>query len=189
MATNHDQIAGFLTRRNLKFQRQDDRSMILVPYNDQKIGRVTVVIRLEEDGEFLKIFAPNLFSYPEGPHKLPLLQTLLYTSWETKMLQWEYDTSDGEVRAIVEFPIEDAVLTEKQFFRAFDGLVQMIFLFHGRIKQVIETGTDPGRDGGTGGATGAGFEDDIRAWISGGGGGGGEGEAPTGGGGDAPDAL
>lgn len=183
MATTLDQIAGFLTRRNIKFQRQDDRSMILVPYHEQKVGRVAVVVRLEENGEFLKILAPKLFSYPEGPHKLPLLQTLLYTSWETKMLQWEYDTSDGEVRAIVEFPVEDALLTEKQFFRAFDGLVQMIYLFHGRIKQVIETGIDQGRDGGVGGTSGTGLEADIRAWISGSGDG-----TPTDGG-NAPDAL
>jgi hypothetical protein len=147
MATSFQQIEGFLDSRGLKYQGDQEKQIILVPFGFPEIGfdRVTVVIRLQEDGEFFEIIVPGLFHYKEGPHKLPLMQTLLNMSWETKMLQWEYDPSDGEIRATIEFPLEDAVMTERQFFRAFDAMLQFIRVFGPRLREVLETGNDPGR--------------------------------------------
>jgi hypothetical protein len=42
------------------------------------------------------------------------------------MLQWEYDPSDGEIRAIIEFPLEDSTLTERQFNRCLYSLVELV---------------------------------------------------------------
>ncbi|HUT55332.1 MAG TPA: hypothetical protein VM658_18220 [bacterium] len=145
MAATLDQIAGFFGNRNITFRRDDARGWLLVPFQYEPLSPLIVAVALEEDGRFLKIFAPRLMQYGDGPHKLALMQTLLHTSWESKMLQWEYDPIDGEVRAMVEFPIEDAELTEAQFFRAFDGLSRLAMLFYPRLKSVIETGSDPGR--------------------------------------------
>jgi len=147
MPTSFSQIEGFLAARNLKFQRDEARSSILVPFGFAEAGfdRVVLVVRLQEDGEFFEIIVPNLFKYPDGPNKLPLMQTLLHISWETKMLQWEYDPSDGEIRATIEFPLEDAVMTSRQFFRAFDAMLQFVQVYGPRIRAVIETGADPGR--------------------------------------------
>lgn len=147
MATSTAQIAGYLERRSLKFIREDDKNRVTVPFTLENSDRIIVVIGLEENGEFLKIICPNLLRYLDGPHKLPLMQSLLMVSWETKMLQWEYDPGDGEVRAIIEFPIEDSLLTERQFFRAFTGLVTLIQTYLPRLKAVAETGKDPGREG------------------------------------------
>jgi hypothetical protein len=188
MATTLDQIAGFLTSKDLKFNREYERGMIVVPFRHEDDSTLMVVVRLEENGEFLKIFTPKLFTYQDGPNKLALMEALLLTSWETKMLQWEYDPTDGEVRAIVEFPIEDAQLTLKQFSRAFDGLLQLVTRFYPRLKKVIETGEDPTRRD-------RGGDDDLsrafRDFVDGGDGSGSDsgGTGGLGGGGDAPDAL
>jgi hypothetical protein len=70
---------------------------------------------------------------------------MLAISWETKMLQWEYDPSDGEIRAIIEFPLEDSILTERQFHRCLSGLIQIVdSIAIPRLKEVMETGEDPG---------------------------------------------
>jgi len=147
MATSLSQIEAFLGARNLKFQRDDARNSIHVPFGFAEAGfdRVVLVVRLQENGEFFEIIVPNLFTYPDGPNKLPLMQTLLHISWETKMLQWEYDPSDGEIRATIEFPLEDAVMTSRQFYRAFDAMLQFVQVYGPRIRAVIETGADPGR--------------------------------------------
>lgn len=180
MATTLDQIVGFLKAKDLKFNREDDRDMIVVPFRHEGDQPLLVVVRLEEGGAFLKIFTPKLFVYPSGPHKSALLEALLLTSWETKMLQWEYDPTDGEVRAIVEFPLEDAQLTLKQFSRAFDGLLQLVHRFYPRLKQVVDTGEDPARRD-------RGGDDDLsrafRDFVEGTGG------SAGGGTGGAPDAL
>jgi hypothetical protein len=70
---------------------------------------------------------------------------MLAISWETKMLQWEYDPSDGEIRAIIEFPLEDSMLTERQFNRCLSGLIQIVDnIALPRLQEVMETGEDPG---------------------------------------------
>ncbi|MBE9013288.1 hypothetical protein IQ250_24120, partial [Pseudanabaenaceae cyanobacterium LEGE 13415] len=81
----------------------------------------------------------------DHPHKTAILQTMLAISWETKMLQWEYDPSDGEIRAIIEFPLEDSTLTERQFNRCLHSLVELVDeLALPRLNAVMETGEDPG---------------------------------------------
>ncbi len=61
------------------------------------------------------------------------------------MLQWEYDPSDGEIRAIIEFPLEDSILTEKQFNRCLSGLIQIVdSVAIPRLLEVMVTGQDPG---------------------------------------------
>lgn len=147
MATTFSQIEEYLQSRGLKYRRDEERSSILVPFGLPEAGfdRVVLVIRLQENGEFFEIIVPGVFTYPDGPNKLPLMQTLLHTSWETKMLQWEYDPSDGEIRATIEFPLEDAPLTQRQFFRAFDAMLQFLTVYGPRIRTVLETGQDPGR--------------------------------------------
>ncbi|NOZ95964.1 MAG: hypothetical protein GXP47_14675 [Acidobacteria bacterium] len=150
IATSLSRSEGFLGARNLKFQRDDARSSILVPFGFAEAGfdRVVLVVRLQEDGELFEIIVPNLFTYPDGPNKLPLMQTLLHISWETKMLQWEYDPSDGEIRATIELPLEDAVMTSRQLFRAFDAMLQLVQVHSPRIRAVTGTGADPGRRSG-----------------------------------------
>lgn len=148
MATSLTQIAGFLKNRDMKFSREDDRDMIIVPFRHDELDALLVVVKLEENGEFLKVFSPKLFMCKDSPHKAQLLQALLLTSWETKMLQWEYDPNDGEVRAMIEFPLEDALLTEKQFFRAFDGLIHLVHRFYPRLKKILDSGKDPTSDDG-----------------------------------------
>lgn len=147
MATSLDQIEGFLRARQYNCRREDDKNWIVAPFEYEHLNPLIVVVMIEEDGRFVKIFAPRLFKYIEGPYKLLLMQTMLLISWETKMLQWEYDPIDGEVRGMVEFPVEDSILTEAQFFRAFDGLVQLVMMCYPRLKSVLSNGIDPGREG------------------------------------------
>ena len=147
MATTLAEVEGYLGARGLQFRRDEANGSILVPFGFKEAGfeRVLIVVRLQENGEFVEVIAPNLFHYPDGPNKLPLMQTLLHISWETKMLQWEYDPTDGEIRATIEFPLEDAPLTQRQFYRVLDAMLQFITVYGPRVRTVLETGSDPGR--------------------------------------------
>ncbi len=62
-----------------------------------------------------------------------------------KLLRFEYDPTDGEVRAAIELPLEDAPLTERLFDRCLSGLIQLVDQqAMPRIKTVLATGEDPG---------------------------------------------
>ena len=145
MATTLDQISGYLKNAELKYARDDEHHRLIIPFGGKEDETLLIVVALQENGEYLQVFSPYVLKYKDGPQKLPLMQTMLQISWETKMLQWEYDPSDGEVRAVIEFPLEDAPLTEKQFMRVLVSLLKMLEIFRPRLQRVLETGDDPGR--------------------------------------------
>jgi len=131
MGTTYETICDFLDNREIHYDRHDNGA-ILVQFDTQKYrdlqgeANILIAVELEQDGRFLKIFVPNAFSYQEGPYKAVVLQAALFVNFQTKMLQFEYDPGDGEIRAMVEFPLEDSPLGEEQFFRAFHALLTLV---------------------------------------------------------------
>lgn len=77
---------------------------------------------------------------------MALFQTLLQISWDTKMVQFEYDPDDGEVRAIIEFPIEDSTLTCKQLMRCIYGITGVLEKYHEQITDAMRSGLTPETD-------------------------------------------
>lgn len=146
MATTLEQISEFLTAEGLKHRIDTNRDVILTGFGTEKYidkdgdHHLGMVISLEENGEFIKIFTPKCYSALDDTNRPALLQTLLMVSWKTKMIQFEYDDSDGEIRAIIEFPLEDALLTQKQLMRAVHGLVQIVERYHPVIYTALREG-------------------------------------------------
>lgn len=127
MATSKEEITTHLDSIGLKYHVHE-RGTIHLGFQtktyrdadgDQGIG---IVIALEEDGEFVKFFTPMAFRYKDGPHRAAVFQTCLVISYMTKGVQFEYDPNDGEVRMILEFPLEDNHLTLKQVQRCIHTL-------------------------------------------------------------------
>lgn len=146
MAATLEQIAGYLDKKEWKYRIDEAGCRILTGVYGENLEDFLIVIQLDEEGEFFEMFAPRVLSgVKDHPYKAAILQTMLAISWETKMLQWEYDPSDGEIRAIIEFPLEDSTLTERQFNRCLHSLVELVDeLALPRLNAVMETGEDPG---------------------------------------------
>jgi len=119
MAASLEQLSSLLDEMELKHHVEEEKGMIVASFGMKKYqdkgGNRTLLVFLhtEENGEFLKVVAPRVYQYMNGPHKLAVLQTCLMICWRTKMLQYEYDDTDGEIRAVIEFPLEDAELTRR----------------------------------------------------------------------------
>jgi hypothetical protein len=146
MGVTLKQIAGYLDKRGWKYKIDEEEDRILTGVYAENVEDFLIVIQLDEEGEFFELFAPRVLAgVKDHPYRDAILQTMLSISWETKMLQWEYDPSDGEIRAIIEFPLEDSTLTERQFNRCLYGLIRLVDeVAMPRLKTVMETGTDPG---------------------------------------------
>ncbi len=146
MASTYEQISAVLTSEGLRHHVDEDNSYITTGFktenytNPDKENNIQLIVKLTEKGKFIEIVAPQCYSYPEGPHKTAVFQTCLMISWMTKMVQFEYDPSDGEVRAIIEFPLEDALLTQKQLLRCLHGLTQIIDKYDGMLRGAMKTG-------------------------------------------------
>ncbi|MEB3829443.1 hypothetical protein [Phormidium sp. CCY1219] len=145
MATSLAQIAQYLDNVQWRYQIDRSQSRIHTRVKAQHVERFCITIELLEEGKFFQIYAPRLLSgVAQHPHRELIFRTLLSLSWRTKMLKWEYDAIDGEVRASIELPLEDAPLTQAQFSRILSGFVQLVDrVAMPRIQAVMATGTDP----------------------------------------------
>jgi len=148
MATTYEEIIGFLKEEELSFHdlREKGKEVLVLEFADSESDESpeVVVIKLDEGGDFIHFFEPQRYNIAGCKYKAEVFETLLVIQNETKMLQWEYDPSDGEIRACIELPLEDVVLTKRLLIRCVLGLVRMMGSYHSRIKQVIETGVDVG---------------------------------------------
>jgi len=146
MATTLEQIASFLDNRGWFYEVDKEAQGILTRVQAENVENFIIAIRLHEDGRFFEMFAPRILcNIQNHRYKEAILQTMLCISWETKMLQWEYDPLDGEIRAVIEFPLEDAEMTERQFNRCLEGLVQIVdTMAMPRLRAVMATDKDPG---------------------------------------------
>jgi hypothetical protein len=143
MATNLQQIASFLDNRDWRYHLEPQKNRIITAVNSETVDKFVIVIKIEEDGKYLSLFIPELLSIKDHVYKGVAFQTMLAIAWEVKLLRWEYDSSDGEVRTSVNLPLEDAPLTEKQFNRLLSGLIRLTERGMERLQQVLATGNDP----------------------------------------------
>ncbi len=155
MATNIDEVKKFLDEEGKKFRESGERNYVRTGFITENYTDVDgeklchLVVAVEEDGEFLKIVAPKAYQFPKDAssyNKMALFQTLLQISWQTKMVQFEYDPDDGEVRAIIEFPIEDSTLTCKQLMRCIYGITGVLEKYHEQITDAMRSGLTPETD-------------------------------------------
>jgi hypothetical protein len=142
VATTLSTIESYMIAEGLKYSLNDDyirTSFATDLYKDQDgDSSVFIIARIEEDGEYFKLMAPNLYHYPpDGPNTSEVFRILLGVCWRSKLIKYEYDERDGEIRAIVEFPLEDAALSSRQFLRCLNGLVQIIDEYHEAIATAI----------------------------------------------------
>jgi hypothetical protein len=152
MATNIDEIKCFLDEAKLNYKDYPGKSYIRTGYKTEKYTdtdgdqSVGIVISVEEDGEFIKVVVPQAYKFSKDLssfHKMALFQTLLQISHMTKMMQFEYDIDDGEIWAIIEFPLEDAYLTKNQLMRCIRGITGILEEYHEMITDAIKHGITP----------------------------------------------
>jgi hypothetical protein len=145
MATTLTQIANYLDQRQWKYHLESENSRIITGVKADYTEDFLIIISLRENGEYLEVTAPQLFKVKDHVYKGVFFQTLLAISWQVKMLRWEYDPTDGEIRASIGLPLEDAPLTQKQFNRVLSGLIDLVDrVSMPRLKAVLATGEDPG---------------------------------------------
>ncbi|MEA5554832.1 hypothetical protein VB713_28315 [Anabaena cylindrica UHCC 0172] len=141
-----EQIAVYLRERKWQYILDEEHQCIMTGVASENLQKLIIIIKLSEDGEYFEITIPELFTgLKTYPHQNMVFKTMLAIASETKMLRWEYKTTTDAVNAKIEFPLEDAQLTQKQFERCLDSLVQLVDeIAIPRLLQVMETGEDPG---------------------------------------------
>lgn len=144
MAVTLDQIEQFLVARQVKHRRE--RGQLVIGFRSEHFrddhGRagIAIAVRVDEQGRYLEFVAPGLYSARGCRHAAALYQALLEITRRTKMIRFELDPTDGEIRCTVECPIEDGTLTPKQCDRILDGLYHAVERWHPVIRRAMDTG-------------------------------------------------
>ena len=151
MATDFNVIKSYLKEEGYSFIHSDGSEYIETSIktedyrNDDSAKTLSLFIKLEEEGKFIKILAPYVYRCAlksSSNRKAALFQALLQICWKTKMVQFEYDSDDGEIRAIIEFALEDAPLSKLQLVRVMSNLSSVVDLYHEEIVKVLSVDGD-----------------------------------------------
>lgn len=150
MATSITEVQEFLDEFDLRYRVDPENQAILIRFSvdpeattfrdrdgDPSIG---LVIRVMEDGEFLSIFCPWAWNVRDCPHRAAVFEALATIQGHCKMLRFDHDPNDGEIRPNIELPIEDSGLTSHQFHRLVHGVMHGVQRFDGVIRHAMNTG-------------------------------------------------
>lgn len=134
-----EDIRNFLDSKEVKYLYDSQKETLVISFTPH-----VLLIKLEENGEFLQFRTLNFYQYKKGKYKQVILQMLVAMNYKRKLVKFGYDPEDGEINACVDIPIEDAVFTSAQFFRCMAALLEALEESYQRIIHILETGKDPG---------------------------------------------
>jgi hypothetical protein len=144
--TNIDELSKHLDAEGLKYQKRPEAGDILTgfrmnAYKDPQGQPVLrLVIKPENNGTFLRVFAPFVYALKDHAHKDAGFQALLIANYRTSMVQFEFDPNDGEVRAGVEFPVEDGAVTQRQLRAVLHGIASIVDEADPFVRGALESG-------------------------------------------------
>ena len=146
MATSLQTIQEYLSENEIEHHVKEEHNHIQTGtatriYRDENGNYgVHIIIALEEDGEFVRIIVPNLYHDDSPDHLVAILQTCMQANRTMKMVQFEYDASDGEIRLEMQLPLEDAKMTKRQLMRMLGCVIEAVDDFDAAFRAAIERG-------------------------------------------------
>ena len=146
MTTTYDQIKSLLDEGGFRYSITSEGNLLtgfgeMEEYTDAEgQPRLGVLILLEEGGSYVRFLCPGLYRYEGKRFRADLFQSCLMINYWTKLLQFEFDDRDGELRAVIEFPLEDNELTLAQLSRCLTTLAYLIDKIDPLIRKTLKEG-------------------------------------------------
>ena len=114
MSATIDQIGKLLTDENLKWTQVRDDTLRLGFTTSNFTNRdgehsLAIFLQVHDGGKYLTAQAPNAFRL-SGDHVHATMELLLRLQWVWRLVRFEYDHTDGEIRPSVELPLGGMVL-------------------------------------------------------------------------------
>ncbi|QSZ42197.1 hypothetical protein GJV85_08755 [Sulfurimonas aquatica] len=122
MAVTLEQISKWMDLEEFKHDLSDERIVSMSSDEDSKLAHI---LRAPENGEMFKWTVQllddnsDMIDIKEHKYAGKVISHMLYLNYTTKFGTWEFDPSDGDMRLCVEIPLEDALMTQKQFKRIY----------------------------------------------------------------------
>ncbi len=126
MPATLNQLCQILDAVKWKYDAHPEQDVIVTGVSLSEQESFRLMIAVEEQGAMVRLFAPQLLTVVQRPQRDAVLQALVELGGASRMVRWQYDPSDGEVRAAVDIPLEDSQLTPQQFVVHLQTLIQIV---------------------------------------------------------------
>jgi hypothetical protein len=145
MSIKMERLESFLLSEHLKFRTHEDGHLVVGFATQHYVSPgglrgIAIAVRLSEQGEYLECIAPGLYNTQECRHPDAVLKLLLAITQRSKMIRFECDPTDGEVRCSIECPIEDGTVTRRQFVRMLKAMPELLDSWDAAIRAAMDTG-------------------------------------------------
>lgn len=129
---------------NIKFAPKSDHEVVLcfkttTYQNLEGTKELIMVIFLDEQGEYFKLIAPYSFM-ATGSNYQVFLRALLMVQFHAKLIQFELNNEDDSVHVIIEFPVEDSIITGKQLARCIYGMLELVETYFPVLDKALTSG-------------------------------------------------
>lgn len=121
MPTTIDQLKSIFAEVGFKVEQEEENPQFFagswttdnfVAPDGEK--HIKLVFELSKDGEYFRVMAPEIYNLKDSKFKGHALSVLAQIAFDTRSLQCEYNSADGEVRFEIDHWILDSQLTAKQ---------------------------------------------------------------------------
>ena len=154
MATTLPQLETLFTSIGWKYKKKQDsdnatEGYLYAGFPTQKYKDadgdpyVSVLFYVQEQGELIKIIIPKLYSCINPLHRRAFFEVAVRKTFEKKLCFFDYDHRDGEIRMVVDLPLEDASVTEKQIKRIVTALISHVDNNDADVRAAVEEGKLP----------------------------------------------
>ncbi|MDO9304427.1 MAG: hypothetical protein Q7T77_03810 [Sulfuricurvum sp.] len=149
MAVTLKEISGWLDIEEINHELSDEKIIFGAGDGD---NTQAYFIKTKENGDIFDVTMQivdenqHFVSLKDKEHAGKVLEFILLKNYETKFGTWEYDPADGDVRLSVEIPLEDALMTQKQFNRIIKMMITDGTNTSAKIKHILKTGEIPADD-------------------------------------------
>lgn len=146
MAITFAELQAIVKKSGLKFFVDLDKPHLMFGATGPN-GSYQCVICLELEGRFVQIRSLRyLFCPADHPHLLEVLKVIGAVNFKNRLVKFGWDPSDGEIVAYADLWLMDNNLTQDQWERIQENYLSVLDLTYRRLKQALDTGTDPGEE-------------------------------------------
>lgn len=144
MGMTLEQTARVASETGFAFERKGLRRLIFeIPtkrYRNLAGERsLHIVLELAEDGDYVIFSAPRAYEISESTIAA-FVRACMIIQWRTKLLKFDYDSTDGEIRPMIEFPLADAKLSSRQIGRCLRGMAVILDEYHLTLQKALSDG-------------------------------------------------
>ncbi len=144
-------IQGYLIRSGLRFAINDqgDNGQFMLTFKTRRYRNpageksLMVIVTISENGRHLEIAAVDAYSATDAKDVGKLCEFLMGQNYGTKLLRWEIDRCDGELRALADVAPIDGGITFDAFMRMLMTFPIVLDRLHPAIAKVMKTAKLP----------------------------------------------